>query len=823
MWGLTIRNLLARKARVAMTALAVLLGVAFIGATQILGATVRESLTASAGNFYENLAVDVRGESTGDFGERGSVPAALADRIAELDGVTSVVGLQLEPVTLVGSDGKVLSAPVTAGTWFDDPVQPLKVVQGRAPEAPTEAVLTESLAEQSGLGIGDELTFESGVGPATATVTGLVAAESSSVAGVPALVLAPGQDAKLQTEGEVTELAVVGDGVEVTEVASLAEAAGAGLEVRSGQAAADDAVDAAESQAQALTIAFTAFGALSLFVGVFIIYNTFNILMAQRRREMALLRAIGVRRKQVVRSVLGEAAVIGLVAGIVGAGLGVVIAALGRSVLLGDIDGALVVEPSGLVSGVLLGLVATTVSAWLPARRAAKVAPVEALRESATDSSGQSRVRVAVGVVLAALSGLLLAGGLRPDADSAGLLIGVSAFVGLIAVIVLSPLLARLLVPIFGAPVRLLRGQIGRLATENARRQPQRTAATATALLIGVAIIGFALVLAASIKASVSTALEDRVHAEYVVSPVSFGTPLSPGAIAAAEEAAGTTPTSLSWTVPASVDGSDQALVALDTATGGDLWDLQPEGAALADLGPDGILVDRHAAEDRGLALGDQVEVAFIGGTEEEYVVRAIGESRPFGSDFVIDSGNLTERAPVASASMLLVGDGVSRDRLDAALVDFPNADVSSPAEMADELSSVVDLLLQVLFGFLGLSVVIAFIGVANTMALSIHERTRELGILRAIALRRSHVRSAVRWEAAIIAALGTALGIAFGAGFGVALAVVLEDTGFSRLDVPWLQLLAVVVGASLAGALAATMPARRAAKLNVLDAIHQL
>jgi putative ABC transport system permease protein len=329
--------------------------------------------------------------------------------------------------------------------------------------------------------------------------------------------------------------------------------------------------------------------------------------------------------------------------------------------------------------------------------------------------------------------------------------------------------------------------------------------------------------VAASIKASVSTAIADRVSAEYIVAPVSFGTPLSPAAVEAAEEAAGDVPTSLAWGVPAAVEGSDQLMFALDTRTGSALWDFQPEGGSVEDLGSDGILVDRHVADDEGWTIGDRVEVAFIAGETRTYTIEATGDTRPFGSDYLIDSTDISTIAPASMSMQLLIGEGASREGIEAALADFPNAEVTSPSELADELNSIVNLLLQVLFGFLGLSVIIAFIGVANTLALSIFERTRELGILRAIALRRSHVRSAVRWEAAIISGLGTALGIAFGAGFGVALSKVLENTGFTRVTVPWGQLALVVVVASAAGALAAALPARRAAKLDILEAIHQL
>jgi putative ABC transport system permease protein len=819
MWNLTLRNLAARKRRVLLTAVAIVLGIAFITATQILGDTASNSLTKSAGAFYEKTAVNVRGDGLG-MGRRAPVPTSLGEQVAGLDGVDDVVDLYLEPVTAVRDNGKVLATPVIAGVWFDHPDQPLALTDGAAPTSADEVVVTEDLADDTGWAVGDVVRFESGVGPSEATVTGVVEAESSSVAGVPSLVLGAGGGERLLPEGLTSELAVFGGDGAVAEVTALADALDQGLDVRSGTEAAEDAVGIAESNAQALTIVFGVFGGLALFVGCFIIYNTFNILLAQRKQEMALLRAIGVRRNKVTNSVLAEAAAIGLVSGILGAGVGVVIAIAGRSFLLGDIDGPLIVAPGALVTAVLTGLVVAFTSAWLPARKAAKVPPVEALREASIPPAAVSVVRTVIGLVLAAASAALLVAGMGSDVDNPAAVIGVSASIGLIALLVLAPTLAAVLVPVIGAPVRLLRGQVGALATQNARRQPLRTASTASALMIGVAIVALALVVASSLRATVTSAIRDRVQAEYLVTPVVQGSTLSPAAIEATREAAGSADVAAALTVIAEVDGSDAALFAVDTEAGADLWDFRPEGSTLGDLGTDGILVDRHVDD---LAVGDSVAVEVVGGGSRTYTVRAIGDVRPFGADYVVDATDITELDPNAKVSQLLIGEGPTQDQLEAALASFPNAEVNTPESMAKALDSIINLLLSVLLGFLGLSVVIAFIGVANTMALSIHERTRELGILRAIALRRSHVRSAVRWEAAIISVLGTLLGIVFGAGFGIALTTVLEDTGFVRLDVPWGQLGLVVVLGAVAGTLAAALPARRAAKLDILDAIHEL
>lgn len=820
MWQLTVRNLLARKRRVLLTAVAIILGVAFIGATQILGATVDRSLTASAGDFYDRLAADVRGDDTG-AARRAPVPTALGEQLAGIDGVTQVIDLVLEPVTVVRSSGKVLPTSVTAGTWFDGDVQPLQVAEGRPPAAAGELAVTDDLADDGGFALGDTVRYESVVGPNEGVITGILEVNSDSIAGVPALVLSPDAADRLLPAGSATELAVVGDPGVVEQVRAAADASGQPLEVRSGEVAAGDAVADAKSAARIISTVFGVFGLLSLFVGLFIIYNTFTILLAQRKREIALLRAIGVRRKQITRSVLGEAAVVGVVSGVIGSGLGVLIAVAGRGALLGDIDGSLVVGPTAIVSGLVIGLVATVWSSWGPARKASKVPPIEALRESSNDSSSRSVPRMLAGMVLAALTVLFVVLGLQSD-DSPAQLVGVAAFLGLLSLIALSPLLAVLLVPVFGAPVRALRGQVGALAMQNARRQPQRTASTATALLLGVAIVGLALVIADSLRASVSSALEDRVSADYVVTPVIPGTSLSPASIDAVGAAAGGAPIDVSTLVVADIDGSDKAIFAVDTTLATPLTDFRPEGGSLMGLGPDGIMVDEHAADDEGWVVGDAVTVGFASGQQRTYTIDAIGQTRPFGSDYVIDSAEIGELDPRATVSMVLVGAGADRSALEQALAGFPNAELNTPSSLVDQISSQINLLLTVLFGFLGLSVIIAFIGVANTLALSIHERTRELGILRAIALRRSHVRSAVRWEAAIISALGSALGIVYGAGFGIVLAMVLERTGFARLSIPWGQLVLVVIGAALAGSLAAALPARRAAKLNVLDAIHQ-
>jgi putative ABC transport system permease protein len=819
MWNLTLRNLAARKRRVALTAVAIVLGISFITATRILGDTANHSLTDAAGAFYDTTAVDVRGADLGT-GRRGPVPTALGAEVAKVDGVTSAVDLYLESVTVVRDTGKVLPQPVVAGVWFDEH-QPLRIVEGKAPTTAGEAVLTTSLADDTGFGVGDTVRYESVVGPSEAKVTGIVEAESSSVAGVASMSLGSGGGERLLPPGQTTEIVAFGKDVSIDAVKTLAAKAGKDLDVRTGAATATDAVDAARSSARALTITFGVFGGLALFVGAFIIYNTFNILMTQRKQEMALLRAIGVRRRQVTNSALAEAAAIGLLAGIVGALLGVVIAIAGRSLLLSDIDGALVVGPAAIVTGIVLGLVIAVGSAIVPIRKASSVPPVAALRDAAAPSGGINVARTIVGGLLAAVSIALLVTALGADADQPAVLVGVSASIGLLALLVLAPTLAFLLVPVIGAPVRLVRGQVGALATQNARRQPQRTASTASALMIGVAIVALALVVASSLRATVTSAVKDRVNATYVVAPVVMGSPLSPAALDAARTAAAPAEVSATSTLQADVNGAKSTVFAIDTGT--DLWDLRPQEGTLADLGPDTVLVDQHVADDKHLALGDPVEIDVAGGGTRTLKVGVIGETRALGADYVIDATDLAELDPNATVDQLLIGKGADRARIEKALAGFPNAEVTTPESMAKALSSIVDLLLSVLLGFLGLSVVIAFMGVANTMALSIHERTRELGILRAIALRRSHIRSAVRWEAAIISVLGTVLGIVFGAGFGIALTKVLESTGFVRLDVPWGQLGLVVVLAALAGTMAAALPARRAAKLDILDAIHEL
>lgn len=826
MWNLTLRNLAARKGRVVMTAIAIVLGIAFITATQILGDTASNSLTKSAGNFYEQTAIDVRGPSVGVQGleRRGPVPTELGEAIAGVDGIDEVVDLYLEPVIVVRDNGKVLPTPATAGVWFDNDAQPLTVVDGTAPASGDEVALTRSLADDTGHEVGDVVSLESAVGPTEATVTAIVEAESSSVAGAPALALGAGGGEKLLPAGFATELVAFGDEGATADVRALADELDAGIDVRSGTQAAQDAVSAAETDARALTIIFGVFGGLALFVGCFIIYNTFNILMVQRRQEMALLRAIGVRRRQVTRSALAEATAIGLVSGVLGAFAGVAIAFLGRPLLLGDIDGPTVVGASAIVSGIFTGVVVALSSAYVPVRRAARVPPIEALREAAIPSSSIPRLRTFVGLLIAAASAALLVVGLTSDVDSPVTYVGIASAFGLVALLVLAPAFAVLLVPVIGAPIRLLRGQVGALATQNARRQPLRTASTASALMIGVAIVAFALVVAASLRATVTSAVRDRVNAEYVVSPVAFGSTLSPDAIAATVDAAGSAGVSVSYTTNGDLDGSSTPMFAIDTSGGGaDLWDLRTGDQSIETLGPNGILVDRRVAADKGWEIGDTVELSIVGGGSRTLTVAMTGETRALGADAIIDAADIDELDPNATADQVLIGEGVDREQLEAALAGFPNAEVNTPESLANTLNSIINLILSVLLGFLGLSVVIAFMGVANTLALSIHERTRELGILRAIALRRSHVRSAVRWEAAIIAVLGTVLGIALGAGFGVAVTVSLEDTGFLRLDVPWFQLAGVVVLAAAAGTLAAALPARRAAKLDILDAIHEL
>jgi putative ABC transport system permease protein len=623
-----------------------------------------------------------------------------------------------------------------------------------------------------------------------------------------------------------------------TRIDAAVSTSGSGLESITG----DD--DTAEQQADLkddlsfFNSFLMAFAYVALFVGTFIIYNTFSIVVAQRTKEMAMLRAIGARRGQVLRSVVLESVVVGVLAAAIGlvAGVGL---SFGLRALLGtaglDIpSGSLVLATGTVVTAFAVGVTVSVISAIAPAVRASKVRPIAALRDVAVDRSGVSLKRAVAGLLLIGAGVALFAAGVVATDKSALSLIGSGAALVVVGMVTSGPVLVRPVLRVFGAPIAAA-GITGRYARENAHRNPKRTAATASALMIGVALVGFITILASSTTSSVESAVDKSFRADYVVDSGSWDQGFATSIEDDLRGVDGVETLSPLRNAPVEVilagDSSTTTLQGMDTTVLDRLYDLEVTAGSLDDVRADGVALAGESAEDRGLALGDTATFRFAGGDKVDLTVRALYDGEiPGGGDSSWLVGLDTFQAHVTDQFdrkvFLTFDDGVSatdsRTALDDALRHWPNAEIQDQAEFKAAVTAEIQQILNLIYGLLALAVVIALIGIANTLALSIHERTPELGLLRSIGMQRRQLKRAVRWEALMIAVIGAVMGavLAIGGAYGIVTA--LDSEGVTELTIPVSQLTMILGLAGFAGVVAASGPARRAARLDPLEAISQ-
>jgi putative ABC transport system permease protein len=833
MFRTALRNVFAHKARLLMTVLAVLLGVAFVSGTLIFTTTVSEAYTRSAEKSFDRLDVQLRpAKNAGGHDTGRLLDQDLLQRVDALPGATSATGVVSGFAALAGKDGKLVGEGwPTRGTNYagaDDPRYPM--AEGRPPAAAGEIAIDAHTAERTGHRVGDTIRL-SVSGPVIAErVTGIFTTDDGSVAAGGTLTLfdtataqslfaEPGRynQIELRTQsGTPPDLlrqqaeSIVPHGVEAVTVAEL-----------SAEQAGENAANIS-SLSQVLLVC----AGVSLFVGVFLIVNTFTMLIAQRSKELALLRAVGATRRQVTLSVLAEAAVVGLIAGAAGLVAGIGIAAAVRAVLSsGDgtlPDGPLVIGTTPIVAALALGLGVTVLAAWLPARRAAKISPVAAMSSVYAPATTQSLVvRNTVGGILAVGGAALVVAASGMTGGKPWLALG--AVVLLVGVLVLTPLLSR---PAITATGPLLRrfGVVGRLAGQNAVRNPRRSAATASALTIGLTLIASLSVVGASAdKAVHELAATGWVRADYMVSMANAG-PLAVGTETKLRELPEVTAASPRREVPARVDGVDQTVVGFRTAEIDQLIDMNFTTGTF--VPGDTAVVDEETAIAKGWQPGDTVEVIWPDGARSELELTGFYQSafdEGLKTDIAVIDPHLDRIAD--GEVMVKVEGGVSeaaQHTLEQALGDSPAIRIQDRQELADTITGTVGLILNILYGMLALAVVVAVLGVINTLALSVHERAQEIGLLRAIGLDRTGVKRMIRLESMVISLFGGVLGVGLGVFLGWALGELVSTLGIDTwsLVVPWGRLALVLSAAAVVGVVAALWPARRAANLNVLDAI---
>ncbi|WP_441251038.1 ABC transporter permease [Kitasatospora sp. McL0602] len=850
-----LRNVFAHRARLVMTALAITLGVAFVSGTLVFGDTVTEALRGASARNLKDVAVSVQAESARTSDSRPMADARstaltgeLADRVRAVPGVTSVHAVVNGTATLAAKDGRPLNAdnswqnlalnysPDTPATDRDSR---FPISAGRGPTAAGEIALDRRTAEKAGYHLGDTVRFATQGPTLTKTLVGTVDTDDPRVTAGGSLALfgtGTAQQLFLQA-GRFDELTVgSAPGTDDQQLTNTIRALlpTEGITVTSGAQLAHEQAQQIAEGTKDLTRMLLAFAAIALFVGAFVIANTFTMLIAQRSRETALLRAVGASRRQVVRAVLVEAGLLGLGASAAGIALGIGIAAAMRPILdaggAGLPDGPLVISPDALVRSLLVGVGVTVLAAWLPSRKAAKIAPVAAL--TSVDQPPARRGMLRLGSVGGLLTGvgilsLLYVSTQQNGSDNNLKTAGLGSLLTLTGMVVIAPLLSRPLIRLAGEVTSRLFGVSGKLARENALRNPRRTAATASALMIGLTLITGLSVTGSSMNAALRAAAVAGLTADYKVSNAGSGgiDPALAAAVAEVPGVAESAPVAASYL---GVRGKFASLTGAEPQRLAAVSDLKFSSGSLADLGPGRVALSDKLAGDTGLSKGDTFQ-GTLGSRSDRKELTVVGvyrQTRAVGG--VI--GTMADVLPYADGGRLdsilvKAAPGRSTSGLDReirqALGNSPLLQVQDQEQLTKAQSGQIDAMLDMMYGLLGMTVVIAVFGVVNTLAMSVFERTREIGLLRAIGLDHRGVRQMVRLESVVISLFGATLGI----GTGIFLAWACGSLARSSLAqyeivLPWARLgLFLLLGPAI-GVLAAVWPARRAARLNMLLAI---
>lgn len=850
MFTVALKGVRARWGRVLTTAIAVMLGVAFVAGTLVLSDTINRVFKDLFADVNEGTDAIVRAQSTFDdgFGTdiRGRIDQSVLAAVLTTEGVADADGQIQGFAQYVDDEGETVGnpgqgAPTLGFSWPEVPdLNPFVLVDGEPPRGANQVVMDRGTAENEDFTVGDTVSVLTQAEPQEFTISGIVSfgsADNPGGASVAAFDL-PTAQGLIAEPGKFDQIGIVADdGISQEDLVERLVAnlpTDQNLEAITGAEIAEENQDAIEEQLGFFTTFLLVFAVIAVIVGAFVIYNTFGILVAQRSRELALLRAIGASRRQVIGSVLIEAsfvALVGSVAGLVG---GIVLASLLRSALNafgGELpEGPLVIEANTIIVGLLLGFLVTSVAALLPAFRASRIPPVAAMRDIAHDESGHSRVRVLAGLLITVIGGLLLAQGLFGGGDNALQAVGFGAGFVFLGITVLGPILVGPVVAVIGWPVARFRGMTGKLALENTVRSPKRTSATASALMIGVGLVGLIAIAAASVSGSIDQAIDDSLTGDFIIDSGSFGFGgLSPVMADELNELPEVEVASGIRLGIGRIGGSGEAMLGVDPATAFEILEVGIVEGSPDDLDENGIAVKDDRAERDGLQLGDPVPVTFAETGDQQLEVAMIFEDE----DGIVQPaqyliGQAAYEANFADQFDLQVfvtiPDGTSSDDARVAIEGvteaYPNAEVQDIEEFKQAQRDQINQFVAIIYVLLMLAVVIALFGIGNTLALSIIERTRELGLLRAVGMTRRQLRSTVRWEAVLTSIFGTLLGLAIGVFFGWAIVEALKDQGLNAFVVPVGQLVVIVLIAGLAGVAAAILPARRASKLNILEAI---
>ncbi|WP_189547005.1 ABC transporter permease [Streptomyces gelaticus] len=855
-WKTSRRNFFAHKGRMALSAVAVLLSVAFVCGTLVftdtMNTTFDKLFAATAADVTVVPKAPEKDNRLPGNGKPETVPASAVEQAAKATGVKTAEGVvSSTSVTVVDRHDKNMGStsggPTIAGNWTGNALRSMEITSGHAPRGPTEVMVDADTAEKHHLKLGDELRTITANGDIEARISGIATFKVTNPgAAVIYFDVATAQTKLLGRPDVFSAISVTAEaGVADEQVKkNVATALGdtSAYELRTQKESTENSKDSMGSFLDVMKYAMLGFAGIALLVGIFLIVNTFSMLVAQRTREIGLMRAIGSSRKQVNRSVLIEALFLGVVGSLLGVGAGVGLA-VGLMKLMGAMGMELSTEDLTVawttpVIGLVLGIVVTVVAAYFPARRAGKVSPMAALRDAGTPADGRAgRVRAAIGLVLTLAGGAALLAATRADKSSEGApLLGAGVLLTLIGFIVIGPLLAGFVVRVLSTVMLRMFGPVGRLAERNALRNPRRTGATGAALMVGLALVACLSVVGSSMVASATEELDKSVGADFIVQPAGGGGGLI---VDQAAKALKTVPDIEHFTeykvVGARVtapDGStgSEGLVAANPSYKDDVRRETVSGELAAAYGKDAMSVGETYATKHRVKVGDRITVAFKGGETAKLKVAAITSD-----DVNIDKGamyvNLTTAAQYVPADALpqnmimfaKAADGKEKEAyaaLKSALAKYPQYEVKNQADFKEQLQDQIGQLLNIVYGLLALAIIVAVLGVVNTLALSVVERTREIGLMRAIGLSRRQLRRMIRLESVVIAVFGALLGLGLGMGWGTAAQKLLALEGLGVLEIPWPTILTVFVASAFVGLFAALVPAFRAGRMNVLNAI---
>ncbi len=837
----TISGLLARKLRLALTALAIVLGVTFVTGTLILGDTLNSTFNNLIGTAYQHVSFEIRGKAvlneSGTAAVQGTtdrkpVPESVAGAVSRVPGVAFVHGSVQGYAQFLDRDDNAIGGGggSTLGFSFDPNTQlsPYRLVEGKAPTTADDVVMDKATATKHDFAVGDRVLINLPNRPQTFTITGIVTYGSDdNLAGV----TLAGFD--LQTAQRIfnsrgyydTINVLAAPGANNVNLArAIAKLLPPGVEVVSGQAVANELSSAVDNSLGFISTVLLIFAAISLFVGGFTIFNTFSITVGQRTRELALLRVVGASRSQVFRSVIGEAALTGLAASLIGLGLGV-LAALGLKALLKAFgielpSSPLVFEARTVVVAIAVGVGVTVIAAIFPARRAVRIAPVAALVEDGgSEADTVPRRRVAAGIGAAVLGVVAVAAGLAKPTVA---LVGLGALLVFVAVGMLVPVVARPLSSALGRPLARLLGTPGKLGRENSMRNPRRTAQTASALMIGLALVSTIAVLGASLSTSAKNSVDSAISADYVITGSGgFSKSVAPSVA----RLPGVTTTTTIYQGQFEFKGSLSTLVA---ATPNELNRTVTlhvtSGAGAPAMAAGQLLVDANTANADNLHVGSVVPVKFAQTGAATMTIGGIYKPNPLVGSFVVGAGFFLSHFdnPLPIGVLLSTSPGAPDlgPALNRLLTPYANVGYKTRAQFEQSQQNTINQELGLVYVLLALAVLVALIGIVNTLMLSVFERTREIGLLRAVGMKRRQVRSMIRSEAVIVALFGAVVGIVVGAGLGIALASSLRRSGVTDIAVPIPSLIAFLILSAVLGLIAAAWPARRAANLDVLAAI---